>query len=179
MTFAPIRFNTYLAATLGLLLLAGCSSTAKKKEKSELVHLEFHLEVPSNDDSTPSSPVPVYREKPVYVNVEKDAFLDERYLEAARVVEDASGYAIQLKFFWQGLALLDGVTTINRNRRMAVLCVFDKESRWLAAPVIRQPISSGVITFTPDASREEAERIVRGLNASVEKAEKQDKLDKP
>ena len=38
------------------------------------------------------------------------------------------------------------------------------EARWLAAPRISQRIKDGVLVFTPDATREEAERIVRGLN---------------
>ena len=39
-----------------------------------------------------------------------------------------------------------------------------KDYRWLAAPVISHRISDGVLVFTPDATREEAEEIALGLN---------------
>lgn len=38
-----------------------------------------------------------------------------------------------------------------------------RQSAWLAAVLVRQPIENGVFRFTPDASREEGIRIVRGL----------------
>jgi hypothetical protein len=58
---------------------------------------------------------------------------------------------------------LDTVTTANKSKRIAILAIFP-EKRWIAAPLINQRNASGVLTFTPDATREEAERIVRGLN---------------
>jgi hypothetical protein len=45
------------------------------------------------------------------------------------------------------------------------------ESRWLAAPVIPRRISNGVLTFTPDASREEADLIAIGLNNVAKKVQ--------
>ena len=38
-----------------------------------------------------------------------------------------------------------------------------RQSAWLTAVLIRDPISNGVFRFTPDASRAECLRIVRGL----------------
>jgi hypothetical protein len=38
-----------------------------------------------------------------------------------------------------------------------------RESAWLAAILIRQPVSTGLLRFTPDASKAECLRIVRGL----------------
>ena len=43
------------------------------------------------------------------------------------------------------------------------------EGRWLAAPLIRQRISDGTLSFSPDASREEMERLVFGLNEALRK----------
>jgi hypothetical protein len=43
-------------------------------------------------------------------------------------------------------------------------------SGWLAAVMIRQPISNGQLYFTPDASRAEGFRIVRGLRNVIEEA---------
>ena len=44
-----------------------------------------------------------------------------------------------------------------------------KDYRWLAAPVINRRISDGVLVFTPDATREEAEEIALGLNNVAKK----------
>ena len=49
-----------------------------------------------------------------------------------------------------------------------------RESGWLAAVLIRQRISSGVFRFTPDASRAEGNRIVRGLRNVIGKENKKD-----
>jgi preprotein translocase subunit SecD len=169
-----VRFNIYLAAALGLILATGCASS-KSKEKKEATTIELHLE--ANQDGTPqNAPVPVYRAKPMYVNVEKDAFLDGGYLEKARVVDQLGGFVIELKFDWEGIRILDGVTTDNHNRRVAVFAKFGKDPRWLGAPVIRRRISDGVLSFTPDATREEADRIVRGLNNLAVELKKRDKL---
>ena len=43
---------------------------------------------------------------------------------------------------------------------------------WLAAPMTNKRISDGVLVFTPDASREEADRIVLGLNNVAKEAQK-------
>jgi hypothetical protein len=40
--------------------------------------------------------------------------------------------------------------------------------RWLAAPRITGRIADGRLEFTPDATRDEAERIVHGLNRVAE-----------
>jgi hypothetical protein len=43
------------------------------------------------------------------------------------------------------------------------------ESRWLAAPIVRKRIGDGKLIFTPDATREECDTIVTGLNAVAKK----------
>ena len=87
---------------------------------------------------------------------------------------------IQLRFNTRGAMILSGVTTANRNRRLAVFCAFsqekskDKETRWLASPMLNRPITDGLLTFTPDATREEAIRIVKGLNEVVAEIKKKE-----
>jgi preprotein translocase subunit SecD len=169
-----VRFNIYLAVVIGLVCANGCASSKSDKEK-EASSIQLHLE--ANQDGTErNTPVPIYRAKPVYVNVEKETFLDEGYLESARVVDQLGGFSIELKFNWQGIRILDGVTTDNSNRRIAIFAKFGKDPRWLGAPVVRRRISDGVLTFTPDATREEAERIVRGLNNLAVELKKREKL---
>jgi hypothetical protein len=48
-------------------------------------------------------------------------------------------------------------------------------SGWLAAVLIRDRISNGLFRFTPDASREEGLRIVRGLKNVIAEGKKSDK----
>jgi hypothetical protein len=49
-----------------------------------------------------------------------------------------------------------------------------RESGWLAAVLIRQRISSGVFRFTPDATRAEGARIVRGLRNVIARSQNKD-----
>jgi preprotein translocase subunit SecD len=170
------RFNIYLLASLALLLACGCQ-TAEGKKKKEATHIELHLE--TNQDATDRNEgVPIYRDKGAqfYVNVEKEPFLDEGNIEDAKVVDEVGGFAIQLKFTWRGTQLLDGISSGNRGKRIAVYSRFGKDPRWLGAPIITKRLSNGTFTFTPDATREEADRIVRGLNNLAREARKQEKL---
>ena len=43
------------------------------------------------------------------------------------------------------------------------------KDRWLGAPRVTHRIKDGVLIFTPDTDREEAEQIVLGLNNLAEK----------
>jgi hypothetical protein len=51
-----------------------------------------------------------------------------------------------------------------------------RESAWLSAVLIRQRISNGMFRFTPDASRAEGVRIVRGLRNVLAKVNKSDQF---
>ena len=174
MMIRSARFNTYLAAILLVLAAVGCAS-AKHKQHQLSTLISLHLEVSADDGGT-SAPVPILRAKPEMVNVDSEAFLDEGALESARVVDDLGGFHIHLKFNWEGTMVLDGVTTDNHGRRIAVLAKWDKDTRWLGAPVIRRRASDGTFDFTPDATREEANRIVLGLSNVVAKVKDADKF---
>jgi preprotein translocase subunit SecD len=118
----------------------------------------------TNPDGTPhSGGVAVYRERPTMVNVNKEPFLTEGDVQEAAVVDALGGFVIKIQFNRHGSLVLENTTTAYRGRRIAIQSQFG-ESRWLAAPVIASRIVNGTYVFTPDASREEAERIVRGLN---------------
>jgi preprotein translocase subunit SecD len=153
-------FNTLLLWMLAA-LLAGCE-TSGGKFKKEASTLRLHLEV-TPDGTGHNAPVPIYRAHPIYVNVEKDAFLNEGFIQKAEVVNDLGGFSIRIQFEQKGVWLLENVTTANKGRRIAIFSQFG-DARWLAAPVLVQRITDGALQFTPDATREEAERIVRGLN---------------
>ncbi|MDB6028592.1 MAG: hypothetical protein JWM68_4815 [Verrucomicrobiales bacterium] len=185
MKIQVIRFNIYLL--LVTLFLVGCASTsaepqkakadsklkkekepAKRNPKKEFATIRFHLET-NLDGTTKTKAVPIYRASPIRIGVEEMCFLDEGQVEQATLVDWAGNYAIQLKFSRSGSFYLDTITTANKGRRLAIYSDFGQskeiaQSRWLAAPMIERGNATGVFTFTPDASREEAEKIVNGLN---------------
>ncbi len=170
------RFNTYLLATLAVAatVVCGCQSTAKPESKKLLSVLRLHLGV-SPDGTGGQKSIPVYRQNPVNISVEKQPFLSEGNVVEAKVIDVVGGFALWIKFDHPGAALLEEHTTANRGRRIAVFSQFGekiKNSRWLAAPVIGRRITDGVFTFTPDATREEAEEIALGLNNVARKVQK-------
>jgi len=159
---ACFNFNLFLSV---LLFFTACQSNKEpgktKKQKKELSTLLFHLETaPSLSDA---NVVPIYRQSPVLISVDSAPFLDSTSVTNAAVVPYMDGFAIQVQFDNHGRFVLDTVTTANRGKRIAIEGIFP-ERRWLAAPMIPKGNPTGVFLFTPDASREEAERIVRGLN---------------
>jgi len=170
-----LRFNIYFLVVAALCM--GCKSdsadkTEKKKQAKELSTIRLHLEVnPDGTDRTAT--VTVYRATPMLVGMYRAPFLDESSLEEATVVEDPGGYSIRLKFEYpRGARFLEMATTGYKGQRIIVEAAFP-ELRCLAAPIITRRIVDGVFEFTPDASREETERIVRGLNNMVKKMKKE------
>src|SRR5258708_7322398 len=167
MICAP-RFNIYLLAALCLVMVCGCSSSDYAR-KRQLSTIRVHLEV--NSDATGHSQiVQVYREHPVSVSIEKEPFLTEANVSEAKIEESLGGFSIRIKFDRQGTWLLEQYSSANPGRHFAIFSQFvnhpgEKVSpgRWLAAPQIPQRIKDGVLTFTPDATREETANIVLGL----------------
>lgn len=175
------RFNFYLLAACGLMLAGGCQLFPHKEEKKaeepkiEVTTIELHQEV-NSDGIKDNSPVAIYRAAPFMVNVDTEPFLDTADVSEASIVDQEGGlFEIRLKFTWRGSALLETITSSNPGKRIAVYCDFG-EKRWLAAPVVRGRITDGTLTFTPDATRKEAERIVEGLNKIAKELKKDQKL---
>ena len=158
------RFNTnlFLALFVGLLATA-CKSPEEKKTADEASTLRLYLETEFDTTGEKTTVVPVYRSSPVLIRISKEPLLDEGHLIDAEVVNTVGGFAIQLKYDFRGTLTLESVTSTYRNQRLAIYCNFT-EGRWLAAPKMATRVKDGVLVFTPDATREEAERIVRGLN---------------
>lgn len=164
---AQPAFNLYLSLfALSLLLDSGCQTLGGNPRK-EITALRLHRVVDPNA-GIPSIKTRVYRETPFEINVESNPFLSERDILNAAVVNDLESFFIKLTFNRHGTIVLDTVTTEGKDRRIAIFAQFP-ESRWLAAPIYNQRINDGVLFFTPDASRSEAERIVRGLNNMAKK----------
>lgn len=168
------RFNVYWLLALPLTLLCACRSAESKPNKA-LSTLRVFLEV--NPDATGRSrAVPIYRDNPFMVNVQTEPFLTEANVSEARVVEAVGGFAMRIRLDRRGAWLFEQYTVANRGKRCAIFSQFASplnpklnQARWLGAPVISARVSDGVLLFTPDASREEAYQIVRGLNRVARK----------
>lgn len=146
-------------------------------EKKRLATFTVHMEAnPGRADS--SKPVPINRRMPVMVNAEQAPFLSEGTVSKAEVLDVLGGFALQVTFERRGAWLLEQYTSANKGRRLAVQADFadpadpkhkKRVTRWIAAPLITERISNGVLLFTPDCTREEAEEIARGLNNLAKK----------
>jgi hypothetical protein len=170
MTVPPARFNIILAAFL--LAALGCASTEDKKKNKEATFLRFHLE--TNPDGTQHNfSTLVYRANPMRIQVERNAALDEGFMEKAEIVaaDEFGNFAIKITFDETGKQRLNYVTSSYKGRHMVALARWT-ETRALAAPLIKKTITDGVFVFTPDATREEAERIVFGLNNVIKTLKK-------
>jgi preprotein translocase subunit SecD len=161
------RINIILA--LLFLPLLGCKTPEEKAKAKQATFLRLFLE--TNRDGTPHNyDIQVYRKSPITMTVERDAVLDEDFMQSADLVDvDAlGGFAIKIVFTPEGARRLDTLTISNKGKHLAVQARWT-ETRWLAAPLITKRISNGVFIFTPDATREEAERIVGGLKNVIKK----------
>jgi hypothetical protein len=94
----------------------------------------------------------------------------------AIVVDVPGGSEIALKFDRKGRWILEQNTTPFKGRHLAIYAQFG-DTRWIAAPLITHSISDGVLKFTPDASREEADRIVLGLQSIAEEVKKEGRFN--
>jgi preprotein translocase subunit SecD len=174
MMIKPARcFNIYLCAALTLVLASGCEDFHKPKKEREVATVSLHLEQ-DPDGISDIEAASIYRSAPIVISVQTQPFLDSRSLDEASVLDEPGGlFSIRLKFNWEGIAILDTISSSNPGRRIAIFGDFKGKKRWLASPVVRKRISNGVLVFTPDATREEADSIVHGLN-DVAKQMKED-----
>lgn len=156
-------------------LLAGCKTEGNPKK--ELTTIRVYLET-TEATGARSRAVSILRDQPMMVQINPNSFLDERYLEQASLVDWKDSFYIKIKFDWHGSLMLDNVTSSNPGKRLAVEANFGQH-RWLAAPVVNHRISDGTLTFTPDATHEEAERIVRGVNNLARKLKDHKKFYSP
>lgn len=172
MKFYARGFNLYLLLAAAVLLAAGCAT--HKKEDKALSSLRIHIESAGNVAETGKT-ISVLRAQPVLVTISSEPVLTEANIAVARVIETRGGFAVEIKFDDAGSLILEQHTAVNPGRHLAIFGQWGEtvgQSRWLAAPLISRRNGTGVLAFTPDLSRAEADRLVFGLNNAVRQIHK-------
>lgn len=159
------NINAIFCALALVSLLSACQSTKsaeeKKKEKEQTL-LKVHIEA-APDNKSDQADVPIYRARPTYVHIDTKELLNNNDIVNAAIVDVQGGFGIRLLFNDHGARVLENITARNHGKRLAIYAAWP-EVRWLAAPLITHRMGKGELVFTPDATREECERIVRGVN---------------
>ena len=148
-------FNHFLAACFLLAALCACETTSsgKKNPKKDATLLRLHIEA-TPDPREHTVKILALRATPIELTINTTPFLDEANILKASVMDVVGGFAIRLEYDHQGALILDNYTSTMRGRRIVVFSKWT-EDRWLAAPMINKRVTDGVVTFTPDATREE------------------------
>jgi len=164
-------FNIILTLAAALALFCGCKTHWHK----ELVAaLRVHIQTNPNAMGTTQT-ISVVRSDPALVTIAHDPILTEANIAAARVMDTPGGFDIEIQFDENGTWLLEQYSAANPGGHFAIFGQWgDKlaNGRWLAAPFITSRIANGVLAFTPDASRAEADQLVLGLNHVAAKIRK-------
>ena len=174
MNFYARVFNLYLLAGATLLLAAcGCESEKSRAAKhlgTLRIYVENRAQLPDAGKT-----VSVIRSNPVLVTINTEPALTEANIIAATLLETPGGMAVGVKFDEMGTYTLEQFTSAYEGKHLVIFGQWSektKDSRWLAAPLITHRIATGELSFTPDASREEAKQLVLGLNNMAKKIAK-------
>ena len=169
MNFSGRRFNLYFLLTVALALGAGCATG--KKDSKQTAALRVHIECSANIAPSGQT-VLVLRSQPVQATVTVDPILTEANIAAAKLIDTPGGFAVELKFDSAGTRTLEQYSSSNPGKHLVIFGQWGLKSgdgRWLAAPIIGHRIGTGVLAFSVDASRDEAMKLVLGLNNNAAK----------
>lgn len=162
------RFNLFLALTILLVPLCGCALFSKKDEP--VAAMRIHMEVAPNNAAAAGNAiqtVTVLRAAPVQVTIDKAAFLTEANIVAAKIISTPDAPAVEVRFDENGTWILEQYSSSNPGQHFVIYGQWGKklkEGRWIAAPVVAHRIKDGILSFTPDMSKDEADEFVKGLN---------------
>ena len=169
MKFGLGRINTYFTA-LAVVLLTGCVSTGPGKGDTDLSTIRVHLE--TNPDNIGMSRRIQVGPEPLQSFSVAGPALGEMHLLAAQLWEGNAGeYAVHLQFDRQGAQMLEMYSMSYRGKRLAIFSQFP-HPRWVGTFRMDRRIGDGTLLFRPDATRDEAQRLVTGLNKAVAKLKK-------
>ena len=154
--------------TVALALGAGCATGKKDKQTAAL---RVHIECSANLGGSGQT-VTLLRSQPVQATVTVEPILSEANIVAAKLLDTPGGYAVELKFNSTGAWTLEQFSSANPGKHFVIFGQWSEkvvDGRWLAAPIIGHRNATGVLAFTPDMSREEAQQLVIGLNHNAAK----------
>ena len=156
---------------MALAALCGCQTGAKNKQVSVL---RVHIESNSSDTGAIQT-VSLLRSDPVLITIETAPILTEANMIEARVIDTRGGFAFQIQFDEISAGVLEQYSAANPGRHFAIFGQWSEKpaaGRWVAAPLITHRFADGILSFTPDMSREEADRLALGLNNASKKVHK-------
>jgi len=165
MNFCARGFNLYLLVAV---LLCSC---AKDKKHEFLGTFRVHIESRGNLPDGGKT-VTVLRSEPVSVTINPESILSEANIIRVTMIDSEGGFALRVKFNEAGQWALEQYSSANPGRHFVIFAQWDKnpdDGRWLAAPLITRRIADGILVFTPDCSREEAQKLVTTVNRAAEK----------
>jgi hypothetical protein len=173
MNFCRRRFNLYLLSVMMLVaFVPGCESTKKlvhHKDKPVGI-VRVHVESESSQEGFTKS-ISMMRSQPVTINITTDPIVTEADVTGARLLTTpGGGFVIELKFEETAGWKIEQISSINPGKHLVIFGQWSdkvEDGRWLAAPRITRRMAGGILTFTPDASHEEAEKLVNGLNEAA------------
>jgi hypothetical protein len=165
MSFCRRRFNLYFVPVLLWLLVSGCALW--RHHTGPTAALRVHGE----SDATGSGSIKtisVLRAQPVSLSISDDPILTEADVVSAKLLDSpGGGFRIEVQFELTAGWQLEQFTAGNPGKHLAIFGQWSDQlmdGRWLAAPRIVRRIADARLVFTPDASREEADKLVKGLN---------------
>ena len=168
-----LRFNLFLMLAALLPLLGGCESLMGHKEE-HLATVAIYVSASNTESAFKGSTetVSVLRSDPVQVTIDKQPVLTEGNLVAAKIVNTPDAPGIELRFDPMGTVVLEQYSATNPGGHFVIYGQWGKDlknRRWLMAPLITGRINDGILSFTPDMSRDEAVEFVQGLNNVAKK----------
>ena len=159
---------------MAVALVCGCQTD---KKKDDISVLRVHLQANKNTVGE-TVPVTLLRSNPVSVTIAHDPILSEANVVGARVIETPGGFAIEIQFDESSALMLEQYSSANLGLHFVIFGQWSEkvaDARWLAAPLITHRIANGQLSFTPDMTREQADRLVLGLNNVTKKLKKDEK----
>jgi len=170
MNFYRRRFNLYFLPAVLCLLVSGCALWDREHAFGAVLRIHVESETSSAGSNKTIS---VLRSQPVQVNISTDPILTESDVIGAALLDmPGGGFAVEVKFEETAGWRLEQITSINPGKHLAIFAQWSAkptDGRWLAAPLINRRLGGSELTFTPDASRDEAEELVKALNVDAKR----------
>lgn len=148
---------------VALLPVVGCQSKPPKNAATLSMHLPAGRGLPESRRTTVALMSPA-----ISLDVNRIPVLREADLDTVELKGEGDNFLMRLVFGIHGTIELDRVSNNNRGELIVIFI----NNIPVAAPQLKHRIVDGVFEFTPNLSREEAQKLADGLNAMVKYLEK-------